>query len=36
LVYAIVDAILRASGRLFEGLRIIFLMTLFMDLEGKK
>jgi len=35
LVYAIVDAILRASGRLFEGLRIIFLMTLFMDLESK-
>ena len=34
-VYTIVDVILRASGRLFEGLRIIFLLTLFMDLENK-
>ena len=35
LVYTIVNAILVCFGRLFEGLRIIFLMTLFMDLEGK-
>ena len=35
-VYTIVNVILKCFGRLFEGLRIIFLMTLFMDLEGKK
>jgi hypothetical protein len=34
--YTMVNAILVGSGRLFEGLRIIFLMTLFMDLEDKK
>lgn len=33
--YTMVNAILVGSGRLFEGLRIIFLMTLFMDLESK-
>jgi hypothetical protein len=33
--YTMVNAILVGSGRLFEGLRIIFLMTLFMDLENK-
>ena len=33
--YTMVNAILVGSGRLFEGLRIIFLMTLFMDLEDK-
>ena len=33
--YTIVNAILVGSGRLFEGLRIIFLLTLFMDLENK-
>ena len=36
LLYTSINAILGASGRLFEGLRIIFLMTLFMDLENKK
>lgn len=35
LLYTSINAILGASGRLFEGLRIIFLMTLFMDLESK-
>ena len=35
-VYTIVNAILVGFGRLFEGLRIIFLLTLFMDLESKK
>ena len=34
-IYTIVNAILVGSGRLFEGLRIIFLLTLFMDLEDK-
>jgi len=34
-IYTMVNAILVGSGRLFEGLRIIFLMTLFMDLEDK-
>ena len=34
-VYTIVNAILVGFGRLFEGLRIIFLLTLFMDLESK-
>ena len=34
-VYTIINAILVGFGRLFEGLRIIFLMTLFMDLEDK-
>jgi hypothetical protein len=36
LLYTSINAILGASGRLFEGLRIIFLLTLFMDLESKK
>jgi len=35
-VYTMVNAILVGFGRLFEGLRIIFLLTLFMDLEAKK
>lgn len=35
-IYTIVNAILVGFGRLFEGLRIIFLLTLFMDLEDKK
>ena len=34
-VYTMVNAILVGFGRLFEGLRIIFLLTLFMDLESK-
>jgi len=34
-IYTIVNAILVGFGRLFEGLRIIFLLTLFMDLEDK-
>jgi hypothetical protein len=34
-IYTIVNAILVGFGRLFEGLRIIFLLTLFMDLENK-
>ena len=31
--YVIVNAIFVGLGRVFEGIRIIFLMTLFMDLE---
>ena len=33
LVYAIVNATFMGLGKVFEGIRIIFLMTLFMDLE---
>ena len=31
--YVLVNAIFVGIGRVFEGIRIIFLMTLFMDLE---
>ena len=34
LVYAIVNATFMGLGKVFEGIRIIFLMTLFMDLEN--
>ena len=33
MVYILVNAIFVGLGRVFEGIRIIFLMTLFMDLE---
>ena len=33
--YIIVNALFVGLGRVFEGIRIIFLMTLFMDLEDE-